>query len=193
MADSDALGPLIRGARLDKGLSLGQFASAVGRSSSSVRRWERGESTPSADVVGVVAAVLDLDIRELEAIVASAHASEDGTEQPPTTDTDVDDVADSQAPAPRAETTLEDEQAADEIAPYFETPAPVMPPPTQRPPSRLKRASSAIMGHRDSWIGWVRGFLTALALFFLFMGFMWAVGELLTALNEVRGSFSTGG
>ena len=193
MADSDALGPLIRGARLDKGLSLGQFASAVGRSSSSVRRWERGESTPSADVVGDVAAVLDLDTQELNAMVASAHASEDAPEQRVTTDTQADMVADSPVLAPRVKTTLEDEQAAVEMAPYFETPAPVMPPPTQRPPSRLKRASSAIMGHRDSWIGWVRGFLTALALFFLFMGFMWAVGELLTALNEVLGSFSTGG
>ena len=193
MADSDALGPLIRGARLDKGLSLGQFASAVGRSSSSVRRWERGESTPSADVVGDVAAVLDLNTKELNAMVASAHASEDAPEQPVTTDTHVDMVADSPVLAPRAKTTLEDEQAAVEMAPYFETPAPVMPPPAQRPPSRLKRASSAIMGHRDSWIGWVRGFLTALALFFLFMGFMWAVGELLTALNEVLGSFSAGG
>jgi hypothetical protein len=144
-------------------------------------------------VVGDVAAVLDLDTKELNAMVASAHASEDGAEQPVTTDTHVDMVADSPSLVPRAETTLEDEQVAVEIAPYFETPAPVMPPPAQRPPSRLKRASSAIMGHRDSWIGWVRGFLTALALFFLFMGFLWAVGELLTALEEVLGSFSTGG
>jgi transcriptional regulator with XRE-family HTH domain len=192
MADSDALGPLIRGARLDKGLSLGQFASAVGRSPSSVRRWERGEATPSVDVVGDVAAILGLDAEEFGAMIASAHGSEDRTEQPLTSDNHPDVVADSPATAPRAKTTLEHEHAAVEIAPYFETPTPVMPPPVQRPPSRFKRASSAIMGHRDSWIGWVRGFLTALALFFLFMGFMWAAGELLTALKEVLGSFSTG-
>jgi transcriptional regulator with XRE-family HTH domain len=192
MADSDALGPLIRGARLDKGLSLGQFASAVGRSPSSVRRWERGEAAPSADVVGDVAAVLDLDTEEFSAMIASAHAIEGGAEQPLRPDTHPDAVADSSATASGAKTTLEDEHDGVEIAPYFETPTPVMPPPVQRPPSRFKRASSAIIGHRDSWIGWVRGFLTALALFFLFMGFLWAVGELLTALKEVLGSFSTG-
>jgi hypothetical protein len=143
-------------------------------------------------VVGDVAAVLGLDTKELSAMVASAHASEDGTELTVTIDTHIDEVTDSPAVVPKAETTLEDELAVVEIAPYFETPAPVMPPHAQPPPSRLKRASSVIRGHRDSWIGWVRGFLTALALFFLFIGLMWAAGELVTALKEVLGSFSTG-
>jgi transcriptional regulator with XRE-family HTH domain len=194
MTDPDALGTLIRAARLDGGLSLGQLASAVGRSSSSVRRWERGETAPSADVVGDLANVLGIDEEELVGLVASAHGRETVSEL--SAESDGDDASEAISPPPSKEvvkTTIEDDDVVPEITPYFETPGPVQPPPSQPRRSRYGRVSSAVWGHRDSWIGWVRGFLTLLALFFLFMGFVWAVGELLAALGDVSGSFSTGG
>jgi len=195
MANPDALGTLIRTSRLDKGLSLGQLASAVGRSSSSVRRWERGEGAPSADVVSDLATALGLEEEELAGMVASAHPhqSVDVSAAGPDDDDDATDATATPEVARKVKTTIEDEDVVADIAPYFETPAPVAPPPAQTRPSRYGRISGAVRGHRDSWIGWVRGFLTLLALFFLFMGLMWAGGELLTALKDVLGSFSTGG
>ena len=192
MNDSDALGTLIRASRLDKGLSLGQLASAVGRSSSSVRRWERGESAPAADVLGDLASVLDLNEEELGVMVAAAHPDERETESAGVSDSDIEEKAQISAETPSVKTTIEDDDVVVDAADYFETAAPAGPPPAQRQPSRYGRISSAVWGRRDSWIGWVRGFLTALALLFLFMGLTWALGELLTALKDVLGSFSTG-
>jgi transcriptional regulator with XRE-family HTH domain len=205
MAEADALGTLIRSSRLNKGLSRGQLASSVGRSQSTVRRWERGESVPAADVVDDLAAALGLNADEFRVIVASAHreqslggqvdTDETGTGELATPDDDATAKKNPETPAttPRAHTTIEDDDVLVEVTPYFETPGPVAPPPPVRQPSTYGRMSSAVWGRRDSWIGWVRGFLTLLALLFLFMGFIWAIGELLSALQEVSGSFSTGG
>ena len=182
MDDPEALGTLIRSSRLDKGLSLGQLASAVGRSSSSVRRWERGEVTPAATVVPDLAGALDLDEDELLSMVQSAHP---GPSLVP------DEVATDDA-TPGVESTIEDDVVVAEEAQYFDTPSPTSTPPVQRQQGRIGRLSSAVFGKRDSWIGWVRGILTALALFFLFMGLIWAFGELVIALREVMDSFSAG-
>jgi transcriptional regulator with XRE-family HTH domain len=191
MADAEVLGRLIRSARLDKGLSREQLASAVGRSASTVRRWERAESAPSVDVVGDLATALDLDENELVAFAASARPDDGLAETEAVSDGDT--AEEPQVPTtPAVRTTIEDEDVVVEVTDYFDTAAPVMPPPTQRQPSRFGRASSSVWGRRDSWIGWVRGFLTALALLFLFMGFVWALGELWTALQDVLGGFSTG-
>jgi transcriptional regulator with XRE-family HTH domain len=193
MADPDALGILIRTSRLDKGLSLGQLASAVGRSSSSVRRWERGETAPSADVVSDLAGVLGLDEEELVAMVAAAHPHAMASTPTDASGDDADETPQAPVATQGVRTTIEDEDVVAEVASYFDIPAPVQPPPAQPQPSRYSRVSSAVWGRRDSWIGWLRGFLTLLALFFLFMGLMWALGELLAALKEVLGSFSTSG
>ena len=190
MADAQVLGKLIQSARLDKGLSREQLASAIGRSASTVERWERAESAPSVDVVGDLAAALDLNEAELGAL-ASARPDDNLTETEAVFDGGT--VKEPQVPTTSTvRTTIEDEDVVAEVADYFDTAAPAVPPPTQRQPSRFGRASSVVWGRRDSWIGWVRGFLTALALLFLFMGLGWALGELWTALQDVLGGFSTG-
>jgi len=106
---------------------------------------------------------------------------------------EVEDKTEITVSAPKVRTTIEDEDVVFEVVNYFDAAAPVGPPPVPPRPSRYGRASSAVWGRRDSWIGWLRGFLTVLALLFLFMGLVWALGELLTALKDVLGSFSTGG
>jgi hypothetical protein len=150
-------------------------------------------------VVSDLAGVLGLDEEELVAMVAAAHphampstptvaSGDDADEIPQVRQTPQTPVA-----TQGVRTTIEDEDVVAEVASYFDTPAPVQPPPAQPQPSRYSRVSSAVWGRRDSWIGWLRGFLTLLALFFLFMGLIWALGELLAALKEVLESFSTGG
>jgi len=69
MTTTSTLGALIRESRLAKGMSMGQLASAVGRTAASVRRWERDEVVPGADVVERLAAVLELDLDDLAALV----------------------------------------------------------------------------------------------------------------------------
>jgi len=141
--------------------------------------------------VNELATALGLDGEEFATMVASAHAHETGSAVVPHDD---DEESSSEPAVSRnVRTTIEDDDLAAQSVPYFETSYPVAPLPTHPQPSRYGRASSAVWGRRDSWIGWVRGFLTVLALFFLFMGLMWAGGELLTALRDVLGSFSTGG
>lgn len=65
MTDTESVGQLIRRSRLEKGMSLSQLAAAIGRSSSSVRRWERGEVPPAIGIVDDLASVLDLDADQL--------------------------------------------------------------------------------------------------------------------------------
>ncbi|MDJ0790940.1 MAG: helix-turn-helix transcriptional regulator, partial [Acidimicrobiia bacterium] len=85
MNDAAELGRLIRESRLRKGMSLAQLAAAVGRSSSSVRRWERGEVPPAKAIVGDLAAALDLEVSDLDALrpVAPSPETPDPPDDPP--------------------------------------------------------------------------------------------------------------
>lgn len=66
MPSSMTPGQTIREARLAKGLSLGQLASTVGRTASSVRRWEKDEAYPTSAVLDQLADLLDIDRTVLE-------------------------------------------------------------------------------------------------------------------------------
>lgn len=66
MPSSMTPGQIIREARLAHGLSLGQLASAVGRTASSVRRWEKDDALPTAAVLDQLADLLEIDREELE-------------------------------------------------------------------------------------------------------------------------------
>ena len=46
MNEATSMGRFIRESRLQQGMSLGQLAASIGRSPSSVRRWERDEVAP---------------------------------------------------------------------------------------------------------------------------------------------------
>lgn len=66
MSPSMTPGQTIREARLAKGLSLGQLASAVGRTASSVRRWEKDEAYPTSAVLDQLSEMLDIERDVLE-------------------------------------------------------------------------------------------------------------------------------
>ena len=71
MSDRRTFGQAVREARLAKGLSMGQLAAAVERSTASVRRWERGQGVPTETVVQELIVVLDLDEAETVALAAA--------------------------------------------------------------------------------------------------------------------------
>lgn len=177
MDEPQSLGRYIRQSRLDRGMSLGQLATEIGRSSSSVRRWERDEVAPALTVMPVLADALKVDVGELEKrrpglVDDSASVGSD--------DESTDAGSSSAGPS-----TLE-QQAVQVTSPD---------PATDSPSSRLGLFGdmwSALFEGKDAWIGWVRGIATAVIIIVLLVIFVWAVGELFTALKEVWDSLGTG-
>lgn len=177
MDEPQSLGRYIRQSRLDRGMSLGQLATEIGRSSSSVRRWERDEVAPALTVMPVLADALKVDVGELEKrrpglVDDSASVGSD--------DESTDAGSSSAGPS-----TLE-QQAVQVTSPD---------PATDSPSSRLGLFGdmwSALFEGKDAWIGWVRGIATAVIIIVLLVIFVWAVGELFTALKQVWDSLGTG-
>jgi transcriptional regulator with XRE-family HTH domain len=167
MTESETLGRFIRQSRLDRGMSLGQLASKVGRSSSSVRRWERDEVAPALAVVPVLADALGVDVDELE-------------HRRPGVDQSAGPVVEEKL----THTTMEQ--------PLVRAVAPENP---DRPStSRLGLFGdmwASISADKASWIGWARGIATAIALIVMLIIFLWAVGELFDALRDVWNSLDT--
>ena len=177
MSSHEQLGMVIREARLEKSLSLGQLASAVGRSSSSVRRWERGEVAPAASVLPKLAAILEVDIEDLR-----------------------DDVAASTADPKKA-----DPQEKTQDGRISTVEQPVID--SEEPPTSTSQVVSdgsssfrpVLAGFWDSvtkggqgWMGWIRGALTVAALVVMLFVLVWALGELFGALGQVLDSFDVG-
>jgi transcriptional regulator with XRE-family HTH domain len=174
MADTAAMGRAIREARLQKGMSLGQLAAAVGRSSSSVRRWERGEVPPAIGVVDQLADVLDLDPDDLKAMRPVAEDEVRVVE------------AVSEAPAPAVKpTTLEQPKVT---APASE--AVSAPEPATR--GFLGDTAAALRDMTADWSGWIRGMLTAVAVILMLIVLVWALGQLFDALRAIWDGFDTG-
>ena len=180
MTDATAIGRTIREARLAQGLSLSQLASAVGRSSSSVRRWERGEVPPAIGIIDELAEVLDLDPDELRALRPEA-SDEGGSERLPGFE-----GAESTA-TPPAEPEVLDLDRVPVVAPPE---APVAR--DRRPPGFVADVIAVIRGATESWSGWIRGALTAGVLLFMAVILIWAVVELAGALGEIWDSFDAG-
>jgi len=173
MADTAAMGRAIREARLQKGMSLGQLAAAVGRSSSSVRRWERGEVPPAIGVVDQLADVLDLDPDALKAL---RPAAEDQVGV-------VEVVSGSKVPAVKP-TTLEQPAAAPSA------PEAAASPPASR--GFLGDTLAALREMTSDWSGWIRGILTFVVLVVMVIVLVWALGQLFDALREIWDGFDAG-
>lgn len=176
------LGALIREARLEKGMSLGQLASAVGRSSSSVRRWERGEVAPAASVLPKLSAILDIDPQGLhhdEVTPATEPEPEDEVDTPAG---DSDGVRVSTVEQPVVESD--------------DAPAPLAEPVSTSAPSGddgiFAEAWNVIVRSGHGWKGWIRGVVTLAVLTFMLLVLVWAVGELIHALGQVLDSFDVG-
>ncbi|MCB1246340.1 MAG: helix-turn-helix transcriptional regulator [Acidimicrobiia bacterium] len=168
MSENETLGRYIRRSRIERGMSLGQLADKVGRSSSSVRRWERDEVAPALTVVPSLAEVLGVDEDEL--------VSRRGTDLEP------EDVSESEDPThPTMEQPV--------IPPIIPAEAP------RDDASNLGLFGdfwASLTEGRSSWIGWVRGGATAVVLIVMLLVFIWAFGELLAALGQVWDSLDTG-
>ena len=178
MADHQELGITIRKARLDKSMSLGQLASAVGRSSSSVRRWERGEVAPAASVRPKLAAILEIDPKLLEDGASSSREDSIGV------------IGGSGGEDGRVSTV---EQPAIGASGSGEIGSPLPPESSSTSQGRFRGGTWVSFTHRDrGWVGWVRGLLTVAALVGMLFVMLWAVSELFDAFGAVLDSFNVG-
>jgi transcriptional regulator with XRE-family HTH domain len=168
-------GELIREGRLAKGMSMGQLASAVGRTAASVRRWERDEVLPAADVVQRLAEVLDIDPDDL-----AVHPS------PPGDDEESGDDAMPPTPGPGVETDAMP-------VPVVEAVTTVSPEIDAEPPAETRGIGYYVDHLFDPdrpYLGYLRATLTVVVALILLWILVWAVGELFEALGRVWDQFS---
>lgn len=176
---------MIREARLEKSMSLGQLASAVGRSSSSVRRWERGEVAPAASVVPKLAAVLGIDIQSLRDEEATRTVDSDKA-----TSEDKATPEDDKATTGRVSTVEQPVITGKDASPPAPQTVPAMTPSSEV--GRLSTVWASVTKGGQGWMGWIRGALTVVALAVMLFVLVWALGELFSALGSVLDSFDVG-
>ncbi len=173
MTNHEELGRTIRSARLEKSMSLGQLASAVGRSSSSVRRWERGEVVPAASVLPKLAAILEIDQKSLEEQASSDSGA-------PTSTTGSDGRI-STVEQPAIGVSGAGEPASQEVVVTSASRSGI-----------LSGSWSSLTNGDRGWMSWVRGLLIVAVLIAMLFVLVWALGELFDALGAVRDSFDVG-
>lgn len=173
MDDATSMGRFIRESRLEKGMSLGQLAASIGRSPSSVRRWERDEVSPAIAVVPQLAVALDVDVAALE------ERRPPGSERGDLAERD-DEV--------KKLTTIEQPAVPSQEVPL----TPTVEPSAKQRVGFIGEAWNSIFAGKESWIGWVRGIGTALALILFLFVLVWAGGEFIDAISDVWDSFGSG-
>jgi transcriptional regulator with XRE-family HTH domain len=185
---------MIREARLERHLSMGQLAAAVDRSTASVRRWERDDGLPSPDVVDILILRLDLDPDEVAAALAPAvdEPVEQEIEQGDPIDVvPLADVAEAVEAGP-----MEWKQPAIEPLPappptprpVTLAPAPTMWATASQPVAVIERDQNFLQVLRDPdkpWLGYIRAALTVAVLVGLVWVLLWAVPEFFDAFGKM--------
>ena len=191
-----SFGQMVREARLERHLSMGQLAAAVDRSTASVRRWERDEGLPSEDAIDTLILRLGLDRADVENALAE-HRGDDpeaaviGEGDPidvvPLADVAVavgaGAVVDWQPPEVAEPSEPQPTPAQPRTAP----PAPIWPT-ASVPVEVVTQDQTLLQTIRDPdrpWLGYIRAVLTIAVLAGLAWILVWAIPEFLDAFGEV--------
>lgn len=118
-----SLGGIVRDRRLALGYSLGQLATKLSKTASSIRAWEKGEAYPNEHEIDLLADVLDLDTETLTALLPDSEVwaadpvqpvdvndpwTEDGSEPEDSSEAE-DDGDDADNPEASAESTASED------------------------------------------------------------------------------------
>ncbi|MFV9671956.1 MAG: helix-turn-helix domain-containing protein [Acidimicrobiia bacterium] len=162
MSDRRTFGQAVREARLNKGMSMGQLAAAVERSTASVRRWERDQGVPAETVVQELVVVLNLDQAELTAlaaapppVVAAAPQSEDPSDATRATSASVTSTV----------------------------------PSTVQSSGGISAWLSSLRDPEKPWLGYLRATLTIVVMLVLAWVLIWALRGFVGAFGDVWESF----
>jgi hypothetical protein len=179
MSDPRTFGQAVRDARLAKGMSMGQLAASVERSTASVRRWERDEGVPAKDIIDELVNVLDLTDDDLALMAgepvnrAPRPAEPHSTTPPPPT------------PAPTPATPrppLSDASQATQAAGNRVTGAVAV---TEQAPAGVKGWFAELYNPANPWLGYLRAALTVVVMVVLAWILVWALAELFGAVGEI--------
>lgn len=198
MGDDSGFAQMIRRRRNALGLSQARLGELVGRSASTIRKWERGETLPSVrkDALAL-AAVLGLD--ETELLVRAGFEIED--ESPSETMEQVfaslgRPPADQPAEAAEADQADEDDASRDDGEPGTATSGPIQPSrevPRAAPPVILERAAAGEPSYLEDPLerNWYRrrAVITAAAGVLLLILFLWAWDIALDSLRDLWDEF----
>ncbi|MEA3511928.1 MAG: helix-turn-helix transcriptional regulator [Actinomycetota bacterium] len=158
MSDRRTFGQAVREARLDRGMSMGQLAAAVERSTASVRRWERDQGVPTETVVQELVVVLNLDQDELSALVA--------------------------APPPAAAAAPESDEPSDATRATSAPVAKAVPAAVQSS-GGISGWFSSLRDPEKPWLGYVRATLTVVVMLLLAWVLIWAVRGFIDSFGDV--------
>jgi transcriptional regulator with XRE-family HTH domain len=197
-----SFGQMVREARLERHLSMGQLAAAVDRSTASVRRWERDEGLPSEDAIETLILRLGLDRAEVGNALAE-HRGEDPEaaligEGDPIDVVPLADVAVAVGAGavvewePPAVAEPSEPQATPAQPRTVAPPAPVWPT-ASVPVEVVSQDQTLLQTIRDPdrpWLGYIRAALTIAVLAGLGWVLLWAIPEFLDAFGEVWDSLS---
>ncbi len=164
MTAEKTFGQAIREARLAKGMSMGQLAARVERSTASVRRWERDEGLPAETVVQRLVEALDLADDEY----APVRPKVPSVEVVPDTSANVSGAT--RATPQAASGATGTSPATAKLAGWFDR---------LRDPNR-------------PWLGYIRAALTVVVLLVLGWLLIWALAGLAEAVGEIWESLWSG-
>ena len=205
-ATSRTFGQIVREARLERHLSMGQLAAAVDRSTASVRRWERNDGLPTPEVIELLIERLALDPDEMNSVLAAAGLEADGGDagEPVAIEESdpIDVVALSEVADAVGAGSMEDwEQPSVTVAsqaagaPGREGSSVVVaaPPPSAWPTASvpvavIEQDQNLLQILRDPdqpWLGYIRAALTVVVLAGLVWVLLWALPEFLDAFGEM--------
>jgi transcriptional regulator with XRE-family HTH domain len=165
MSNGKTFGQAVREARLAKGMSMGQLAAAVERSTASVRRWERDEGKPSETVVQDLLTVLDLEDEDYSDLPSG----------PPS-------IAVASYPSASVSESMRATSLASASSSAASGPLPA------DPPSRLERFRDP----NQPWLGYARAGLTVVTLLLLGWVLIWALGGFVDAVGDIWQSLWSG-
>jgi transcriptional regulator with XRE-family HTH domain len=186
-----SFGQIVREARLERHLSMGQLAAAVDRSTASVRRWERDDGVPTPDVVEALVERLDLDRDEVEAVLGTlgepsgpSEPAVEAVDEPSIGEGDPIDVV------PLVEVSATPASA------WRSTPPPTAPTPpplttwatASVPVAVIEQDQTFLQVLRDPdkpWLGYIRAALTIVTLLALAWVLLWALPQFLDAFGEL--------
>ena len=197
-----SFGQIVREARLERHLSMGQLAAAVDHSTASVRRWERDDGLPTPDVVEALVDRLDLDPEEVEEALSEVREDPDTTPTDPTVEraveqgdpidvvplSDVADAVDAGSASDWKQPPIDDLPApVPAVPPVARQTVPTPWPTGSVPVAVIEQDQTFFQVLRDPdkpWLSYIRAALTIVALGALVWVLLWAFPEFLDALGE---------
>jgi transcriptional regulator with XRE-family HTH domain len=172
MSDPKTFGQAVRGARLARGMSMGQLATSVGRSTASVRRWERDEGVPAKGIIDELVAVLDLSDDDLALIW-----SEPDHFATPAPLTPAPLAAPPATPLPQSGESQATQAAGSRVVAGVAVAEPE--------PAGIKGWLAELYDPENPWLGYLRATLTVIVLIILAWILVWALAELFGAVGEI--------